>query len=150
MTTTFPLHPTATIELVGSYTARHVESGTTVDLTGRRNRSTTKSPLPVLCRELLGYGLDPETRVHVITKSLDRDGFIPVFKRDRTLAVWAGLDAVESETRSVHVEKHRPYRGPVRGKEAQAVAEATSDTPESQQQKIASTAARATAARATT
>lgn len=141
-TTTLPLRPVATIELIGSYTARHVESGTTVDLTGRRNRSTTKSPLPVLCRELLSHGLDPETRAHVITKSLDRDGFIPVFKRDRTLAVWAGLDAVESETRSVHVEKHRPYRGPVKGKGAQEVSEGTSDTPESQPQEIASTAAR--------
>jgi hypothetical protein len=148
MTTTSPLHPTATIELIGSYTARHVESGTTVDLTGRRNRSTTKSPLPVLCRELLAHGLNPETRVHVITKSLDRDGFIPVFNRDRTLAVWAGLDAVESETRSVRVEKHRPYRGPVRGKGEQEVAEVTSDTPESQPQKIASTAAREAAVRA--
>lgn len=145
---TLPLRPVATIELVGSFTARHVESGTTVDLTGRRNRSTTKSPLPVLCRELLAHGLNPETRAHVIRNALDRDGFIPVFKRDRTLAVWAGLDAVESETRSVHVEKHRPYRGPVKGKGAQEVAEVTSDTPESQPQKIASTAARETAVRA--
>lgn len=116
--TIITLHPVATIELVGSYTARHVESGTTIDLTGRRNRSTTKSPLPVLCRELLAHGLDPETRAHVIRKALDRDGFIPVFKRDRTLAVWAGLDAVESETRSVHVEKHRPYRGPSGARES--------------------------------
>lgn len=147
---TLPIRPVATVELVDSYTARHVESGTTVDLTARRNRSTTKSPLPVLCRKLLAHGLDPETRAHVITKSLDRDGFIPVFKRDRTLAVWAGLDAVESEPRSVHVEKHRPYRGPVGGKGEQEVAEATSDTPESQPQKIASTAAWQTAVMAAT
>jgi len=148
MTTTSPLHPTATVELVGSYTARHVESGTTVDLTGRRNRSTTKSPLPVLCRELLAHSLNPETRVHVITKSLDHDGFIPVFKRDRTLSVWAGLDAVESETRSVHVEKHRSYRGPVKGKGEQEDAKVTNASPESQPQKIASTAAREMAVRA--
>lgn len=148
MTTISPLHSTATIELVGSFTARHAESGTTVDLTGRRNRRTTKSPLPVLCRELLTHGLDPETRAHVIRKALDRHRFIPVFKRDRTLAVWAGLDAVESETRSVHVEKHRPYRGPVWGKDEQEVAEVTSDTPESQPRKLASTAARQTAVRA--
>lgn len=142
------LHPVVAIELIGSYTARHVESGTTVDLSARRNRSTTKSPLPVLCRELLAHGLDPETRAHVIRKALDRDGFIPVFRRDRTLAVWAGLDAVESETRSIHVEKHRPYRGPVRGKGEQEVAEVTSDTSESQPKKIASTAAREMAVRA--
>jgi hypothetical protein len=146
MTTTITqLHPIATIQLIGSYTALHVESGTSVDLTARRNRSTTKSPIPILSRELLAHGLDPETRAHVVRTALDRDGFIPVFKRDRSLAVWAGLDAVESETRSVHVEKHRPYRGPVKGSKGQEVAEATSDTPESQPQKYAATATRQTA-----
>lgn len=101
--------PTATIELVGSYTARHVESGTTVDLTARRNRSTTKSPLPVLCRELVAHGLDPATRVHVIRKALDSEGFIPVFKRDRRLSIWAGLDAVENERAPPRIVKYKPF-----------------------------------------
>lgn len=101
--------PTATIELVGSYTARHVESGTTVDLTTRRNRSTTKSPLPVLCRELVAHGLDPATRVHVIRKALDSEGFIPVFKRDRRLSIWAGLDAVENERTPPRIVKYKPF-----------------------------------------
>lgn len=153
-TTTRHTDPIATIELFGSYGARHVESGTSVDTAPAKatrrvpKRTTTRSPIPVICRELIAHGLNPETRAHVIRKALDRDGFIPVFKRDRTLAVWAGLDAVESETRSVHVEKHRPYRGPVRDKGEQEVAEVTSDTQESQPQKIASTAARETALRA--
>lgn len=90
-----------TVELIGSYVARHVESGLTVDLASHRNRSTTKGPLPPLCRKLLDLGHDPGGKVHVIRKALDRDGHIPVFKRDRTLKTWAGVDCVESETRSV-------------------------------------------------
>lgn len=100
-----------TIELIGSYTARHVESGLTVDLTSRRNRSTTKGALTPLCRELLELGHDPNSNVHVIRKALDRDGQIPVFQRDRTLKAWAGVDCVESETRSLRIVKHRPFSG---------------------------------------
>lgn len=98
-----------TVELIGSYTARHIESGLTVDLTSRRNRSATKGPLSPLCRKLLDLGHDPEGKVNVIRKALDRDGHIPVFKRDRTLETWAGVDCVESETRSLHFQKYRPY-----------------------------------------
>lgn len=101
--------PTATIELIGSYTARHVESGTTVDLTSRRNRSTTRSPLPVLCRKLIANGFDPETRAHVIRKALDGQGFIPVFKRDRRIGVWAELDAVENERTPPRFTKYKPF-----------------------------------------
>ncbi|MDW9550730.1 hypothetical protein [Sinorhizobium meliloti] len=98
-----------TIELIGSYVARHVESGLTVDLTTRRNRSTTKGPLSPLCRKLLDLGHDPGGKVHIIRKALDRDGHIPVFQRDRTLKTWAGVDCIESETRSLHVQKYRPF-----------------------------------------
>jgi hypothetical protein len=98
-----------TIELIGSYTARHVESGLTVDLTSHRNRSTTKGPLSPLCRKLLELGHDLDGKVHVIRKALDRDRHIPVFKRDRTLKTWAGVDCVESEARSLHLRKYRPY-----------------------------------------
>ncbi|WP_426238870.1 hypothetical protein [Pararhizobium sp. DWP1-1-3] len=102
-----------TVELIGSYTARHVGSGLTVDLTSQRNRSTTKGPLSPLCRMLLDLGHDPSGKVHVIRRALDRDGHIPVFKRDRTLKTWAGADCVESETRSVRIVKHRPFSGTV-------------------------------------
>jgi Fe2+ transport system protein FeoA len=102
-----------TIELIGSYTARHLESGLTVDLTSRRNRSTTKGPLSPLCRKLLDLGHDPNGKVHVIRKALDRDGHIRIFQRDRTLNTWAGVDCVESETRSVRIVKHRPFSGAV-------------------------------------
>lgn len=123
--------PTVTIELVGSYTARHVESGTTVDLTSKRNRSTTRSPLPVLCRELVAQGFDPETRAHVIRKALDRDGFIPVFKRDRKIGVWAELDAVENERTPPRIVKFKPFPSdavePIFSRETVA---ATSDHPD--------------------
>jgi hypothetical protein len=98
-----------TIELIGSYVARHVESGLTVDLTSRRNRSTTKGPISPLCRKLVALGHDPNGKVHVIRKALDRDGHIPVFQHDRTLETWAGRDCVESEARSARVQKYRPY-----------------------------------------
>lgn len=101
--------PTVTIELVGAYTARHIDSGTTVDFTSRRNRSTTRSPLPVLCRELVAQGFDPETRAHVIRQALDSPGFIPVFKRDRKLGVWAELDAVENERTPPRITRYKPF-----------------------------------------
>lgn len=97
-----------TIELIGSYAARHVESGLMVDLTSRRNCRTIKGPISPLCRKLVELGHDPSGKVHVIRKALDRDGHIPVFQRDRTLKTWAGLDCVESETRSVRTQKYRP------------------------------------------
>lgn len=108
--------PQITIELIGSFTARHVETGTTVDLTSRRNRNTTKSAIPPLCRLLIQNGADPEARVHVIRKALDREGMIPVFNRDRSLAKWAELDVVESDTQSLRVTPHRPYAGPQKQK----------------------------------
>lgn len=97
-----------TVELIGSFIARHVESGLTVDLTSRRNCRTTKGPISPLCRKLVDLGHDPSGKVHVIRKALDRNGHIPVFQRDRTLETWAGADCVESETRSVRVQKYRP------------------------------------------
>ncbi|MAY63569.1 MAG: hypothetical protein CML29_15305 [Rhizobiales bacterium] len=98
-----------TIELIGSCTARHVQSGLEVDLTFRRNRKTTRGPISPLCRKLIAEGLDPSAKVHVIRKALDSEGHIPVFKRDRSLQTWADADCVESDRRSVHVVKHRPF-----------------------------------------
>jgi hypothetical protein len=46
---------------------------------------------------------DPNGKVHIIRKALDRDGHIAVFKRDRTLDIWAYVDCVESETRPVRI-----------------------------------------------
>lgn len=103
------MHPSITIELIGSYSARHVESGLTVDLTSGRNRSQTKSPISPLCRKLIAEGRDPDHRVHIIRRALDRDGHIAVFKRDRTLSAWAAVDCVESCTQSVYVVKHKPF-----------------------------------------
>ncbi|KGB27074.1 hypothetical protein HPDFL43_00039240 [Hoeflea phototrophica DFL-43] len=106
---------THTVELIGSYTARHLQSGLEVDQSGRKNRPSTKSAIPALCRKLIESGLDPADKVHVIRKALDREGHIPVFKRDRALSVWASLDCVESDTRPPHWVKHRPLLRPRRG-----------------------------------
>lgn len=98
-----------TIELVGSYTARHVQSGHEVDLTSRRNRKTTRGPISPLCRKLIAEGIDPSAKVQVIRKALDSDGHIPIFKRDRSLQTWADADCMESERRSLHLVGHRPF-----------------------------------------
>lgn len=104
---------THTIELIGSYTAHHVETGLEADQCSRRNRSTTKSAIPALCRKMIDSGIDPTNKVHVIRKAMDREGHISVFKRNRTVGAWASLDCVESGTRPPHRVKHRPYSGPV-------------------------------------
>lgn len=107
---------TITIELVGSYIARHVESGITVDNSDRRNRPTTKSALPPLCRKLIAEGYCPDTRVHVIRKALDHDGFIPVFVRDRSLSKWAEADCIENERHGPRFIRHRALPDAVAGK----------------------------------
>lgn len=101
--------PILTIELIGSYIARHVETGLTVDLTSSRNRSRTKGPISPLCRKLIDLSHDPETRVHVTREALDRDRHIAVFKRDRSLRAWAATDCVETEKTSVYVVKYQPF-----------------------------------------
>lgn len=108
---------TITIELFGSYGARHNESGTTIDLTNRRNRATTKSPIPVLCRELIAHGHDPQDRVHIVRKSLDRDALVPVLNRDRPLAKWAAIDIVETEAHGPRSVPYRPFPDALKGKD---------------------------------
>lgn len=123
-------HPisTLTIKLIGSHTARHLESGTTVDLTNRRNRSTTKSAIPVLCRELIAHGLSPDTRVHVVRKAIGDNRAVAVFDRDRRLSAWAAIDVIENEARSVRTVPHRPYRGPVKAKNKRQATGSTAGT----------------------
>ena len=131
---------TITIELFGSFGARHVEGGTSVDLESRRNRRTTKSPIPVLCRELLQHGHDPLSRVHVVRRALDREGFIPCFRRDRTLAAWAEVDMVESDTRSLHPVRYRAFPDSVGVKDAQDGGEVGKGSSEPKRLSTASTA----------
>lgn len=99
---------THTVELIGSFTAAHVESGISIDLTHRRNRRTTKGPISPLCRKLIEVGHGREDRVHIVRKQVGGNGFMPIFKRDRTLAAWADADCVERERSSVRVLKYRP------------------------------------------
>lgn len=98
--------PTITVELIGSCIAVHRESGISADLTSSRNR---KSAIPVLCRMLLKAGYDPQARIHVIRKALSGDHMIPVFKRDRMLIVWAGVDIIDSVAKGPREVKHRPF-----------------------------------------
>lgn len=108
---------TITIELFGSYGARHNESGTTIDLTNRRNRATTKSPIPVLCRELIARGHDPQDRVHIVRKSLDSDTLLPVFNRDRPLAKWAEVDIIETDAHGPRPVPYRPFPNALKGRD---------------------------------
>lgn len=119
---------TITIELLGSYTARHIESGLTVDRGDRQNRKSPRSALGPLCRLLIDEGYSPTAKVHVIRKALDRPGFIPVFKRDRALGAWAGVDCVETERRSLHVTKYRAFPDAVTSRERREVPEVTNRT----------------------
>lgn len=131
---------TITIELFGSFGARHVEGGTGVDRAKCTRKDTTKSPIPVLCRLLLKQGHDPQQRVHVIRKALDREGSIPVFRRDRTLAAWAGTDMVESETRSLHPVQYRAFPDSISAKDAQDGAEVGKGSSEPERLSTESTA----------
>lgn len=119
------MNPTSTIELIGSYAARHLESGLEVDYGSRRSRGTTKSTIGPLCRKLIEADHDPESRVHVIRKALDREGYIPAFNRDRCLRVWAGLDCIENERRGPHVVKRRAFPDAVDGKNRREAPEVT-------------------------
>ncbi|MGO4439710.1 hypothetical protein [Rhizobium sp. RAF56] len=98
----------STIELLGSHTAYHVETDETVDRTSQRNRSTTKSAIPPLCRKLINLGHDPDTVVHVRRAKANKEGYVAVLKRDRTLGAWAAEDWVESDTKSPHRKAYAP------------------------------------------
>lgn len=140
---------TITIELVGSFIARHVESGTTVDMSSRKNRATSKSAIPSLCRELLNHGHDPDTRVHIIRKALsrrdtatDKDGFIPVFVRDCALSTWAGVDCIENDRHGPRLKKYKPLPDSVAAKKRHSAAPSTESASESPREKNPPTVSR--------
>ncbi|WP_205536229.1 hypothetical protein [Shinella zoogloeoides] len=137
---------TITIELIGSYAARHVKGDTTAGHSDLHKKGTTKSPIPVICRKLIEQGHDPQERVHIIRKALDREGFIPVFRRDRTLAAWAGTNVVESETRSLHPVRYKAFPDSVGVKDAQDGGEVGKGSSEPKRLSTASTATMGVAA----
>lgn len=130
---------TITVELIGSYIARHVESGTTLDTHPRRNRPTTKGPISPLCRKLIEQGLVPATRVHVIRRALGGDGFISVFKRDRTLAAWADVDCIENERHGPTAIKYVPFPDGLKRKNERLASGRTDSASETSRGKIALT-----------
>ncbi|MEM5471471.1 hypothetical protein WNZ14_07010 [Hoeflea sp. AS60] len=107
-----------TLELIGSHIVTHLESGTTIDRTNRKNRKRTNSAIPVICRELIKQGHDPQEAAHVIRKALDQPGMISAFMQDRTLAAWAVIDVAESDLRLPHTVRHRPHSVAVDAKNA--------------------------------
>jgi hypothetical protein len=131
---------TITIELIGSYAARHVEGDTAAGHSDLHKKGTTKSPIPVICRKLIEKGHAPQERVHIVRKALDREGFIPCFRRDRTLAAWAGTDMVESDTRSLHPVRYRAFPDSVGVKDAQGGCEVGKGSSEPERRSTASTA----------
>lgn len=120
-----------TIELIGSHIACHVESGTTVDVNSRRNRATTRDPIGPLCRRLLEMGHCPTDMIHIIRKALTGDHYIPAFKHNRSIKAWADTDYIESEARSVHLVKHRPFPDAVNSKNSRKETEITKGSSES-------------------
>lgn len=86
------------IELSGSYTAATIFGGEEISIT-----TTRKDPVPVLCRELVKRGADPQDHAHVTR------GGMPVWKKDRTIAAWASIDVTEYDRDGLRIEKHRPF-----------------------------------------
>jgi hypothetical protein len=84
------------IELIGSYTTATTLSGEEIRITTQR-----KDPVPVLCRKLISLGADPQATAHVTR------GGMKVWKQDRTLAHWAGIDVTEEDRDGLRV---RPYK----------------------------------------
>ena len=83
------------IELIGSYTSATTMSGEEIKIT-----TTRKDPVPVLCRELVKRGADPQNHVHVTRAGK------PVWRKDRTIAAWAGIDITDCDRDGLRVEKY--------------------------------------------
>ncbi|MFK0691124.1 hypothetical protein ACFX5Q_23415 [Mesorhizobium sp. IMUNJ 23033] len=85
------------IELIGSYTSAATLSGEEIKIT------TRKDPVPVLCRELIKRGVDPNQRVKVTRAGQ------PVWKTDLTVGYWAGIDITEDDREGLRTAKYRPF-----------------------------------------
>ncbi len=92
------------IELHGSNSATATLEGVTLehDTANKPGRGRYKDPVPMLCRNLIGRGFDPNDLVHVT-----RNGR-PVWKVDRTAAAWAGIDIYDGQERLKTV-KYVPF-----------------------------------------
>ncbi|RUU28788.1 hypothetical protein EOD08_21190 [Mesorhizobium sp. M6A.T.Ca.TU.002.02.2.1] len=86
------------IELIGSYTAAATFSGEEIKTT-----TTRKDPVPVLCRELIKRGIDPQERIKVT-----RAGQL-VWKADLTAGYWAGIDIIEGDRDGLRTVKYRAF-----------------------------------------
>ncbi|TIN05774.1 hypothetical protein [Mesorhizobium sp.] len=86
------------IELFGSYTAAATLSGEEITIT-----TTRKDPVPVLCRELINRGIDPNQLVNVSRAGQS------VWKADLTAGYWAGIDIIEGDRDGLRTVKYRPF-----------------------------------------
>ncbi|MES0061457.1 hypothetical protein [Mesorhizobium sp. M0041] len=86
------------IELIGSYTSAATLFGEEIKIT-----TTRKDPVPVLCRELIKRGVDPQETVRVARAGQ------AAWKVDRTIASWAGIDITEHDRDGLRTVKHRPF-----------------------------------------
>ena len=99
-----------TIELIGSYTARHVESEIANDQSNRRLSKGGKSPIAPLCRELIAKGHNPNAPTVVVRRRVD-GSIMTIFKGNRTLGRWAELDCSENERHGPQVGRFKPFTG---------------------------------------
>lgn len=86
------------IELIGSYTSAATLFGEEIKIT-----TTRKDPVPVLCRELIKRGADPQDTVHVARAGQ------PAWKANRTIAAWAAIDVTEHDRDGLQTVKYRPF-----------------------------------------
>lgn len=84
------------IKLIGSYTAVSTFGDEEVSITTKRI-----DPVPPLCRALITRGADPQAAAMVT-----REG-MPIWRRDRSLTGWAGIDITEEDRDGLRT---RPYR----------------------------------------
>jgi hypothetical protein len=101
------------IELIGSYTTATTLSGEEIRITTQR-----KDPVPVLCRKLISLGADPQATAHVSR------GEMKVWKKDRTLASWAGIDVVDEDRDGLRVRPYKAFPSTAVGAKKEATANA--------------------------
>lgn len=73
-------------------------------------KKNQKDAVPALCRRLIVAGHDPAVRVH-ITRNGD-----PVWRTDKALGDWAGIDIWDKEAGRITSEKYRSFPEALKGR----------------------------------
>lgn len=85
------------IEYIGSYTAVSTTGGEEVRITTKRI-----DPVPPLCRALIARGADPQAAARVTHSGM------AVWRKDRSLAAWAGIDITDEDRDGLRTRAYRP------------------------------------------